>query len=56
MLTPALRRTLPYLDPEDGRALLMDLQAGGGDVFMYETETGEREVSAWPLPGPSGSA
>ena len=50
VLTPALRRTLPYLDPEDGRALLMDLQAGGGDVFMYETETGEREVSAWPLP------
>ncbi len=50
VLTPALRRTLPYLDPEDGRALLMDLQAGGGDVFMYETKTGEREVSAWPLP------
>lgn len=50
VLTPALRRTLPYLDPEDGRALLMDLQAGGGDVFMYETGTGEREVSAWPLP------
>lgn len=51
VLTPALRRTLPYLDPNDGRALLMDLQTGGGDVFLYENAAGGREVSAWPLPG-----
>lgn len=50
VITPALRRTLPYLDAADGQALLMDLQAGGGDVFLYENEAGEREVSAWPLP------
>ncbi|MCH5277970.1 MAG: DUF814 domain-containing protein [Desulfovibrionaceae bacterium] len=49
-LTPALRRTLPRLEPEEGRALLMDLQAGGGDVFLYEGPGGERQVSAWPLP------
>ena len=28
----------------------MDLQAGGGDVFLYENDAGRREVSAWPLP------
>lgn len=50
VLTPALRRTLPCLDPEEGRALLADLEAGGGDVFLYENREGRREVSAWPLP------
>lgn len=50
VVTPALRRTLPSLDAQDGQALLMDLQAGGGDIFLYENEAGEREVSAWPLP------
>lgn len=50
VLTPALRRTLPYLEPEDASALLMDLESGGGDIFLYENEAGRREVSAWPLP------
>lgn len=56
-LTPALRRVLPLLEPEEGRALLMDLEAGGGDVFLYEGPAGERRVSAWPLPAmPDGAA
>ena len=50
VLTPALRRTLAFLDGLDADALLMDLQAGGGDVFSYENDEGRREVSAWPLP------
>lgn len=50
VLTPALRRSLAFLDPLDAGALLMDLQAGGGDVFLYENDAGRREVSAWPLP------
>ncbi|WP_294445565.1 NFACT RNA binding domain-containing protein [uncultured Mailhella sp.] len=51
VLTPALRRTLVFLDPLDADALLMDLEAGGGDVFLYESDQGRCEVSAWPLPG-----
>lgn len=51
VLTPALRRTLIHLDPLDADALLMDLEAGGGDVFLYENDRGRCEVSAWPLPG-----
>ena len=50
VLTPALRRTLAFLDPLDAGALLMDLQFGGGDVFLYENERGRCEISAWPLP------
>ncbi len=50
VLTPALRRTLAFLDPLDAGALLMDLQSGGGDVFLYENERGRCEISAWPLP------
>lgn len=50
VLTPALRRSLVFLDPLDADALLMDLQLGGGDVFFYENDAGRCEVSAWPLP------
>lgn len=49
VLTPALRRSLAGLDPLDAGALLMDLEAGGGDVFLYEGEGGRCEASAWPL-------
>ena len=49
-LTPALRRTLPYLDLPEAKALLQDLQYGEGDVFLYENAKGQREISAWPLP------
>ena len=50
VLTPALRRSLVHLEPLDADALLMDLQAGGGDVFLYENDRGRCEISAWPLP------
>jgi len=54
VLTPALRRSLPHLDPMDASALLADLEFGGGDVFFYESPCPDGsvryEVSAWPLP------
>lgn len=52
LLSPALRRVLTRLDPQDGAALLADLESGSGDVFLYEDATGARELSAWPLPEP----
>ena len=48
-LTPALRRTLPLLEEPERRALLADLAAGGGDVFVYGREA-ELDIFAWPLP------
>ena len=50
VITPPLRRTLPLLPPDEQAALLLDLEAGGGDLFLYENAAGERELSAWPLP------
>ncbi len=57
VLTPALRRTLAKLDPQDACALLVDLEEGGGDVFCYtapdDLRAGEPrivQISAWPLP------
>lgn len=50
VLTPPLRRTLPLLPPDEQAALLLDLEAGGGDLFLYENAAGDRELSAWPLP------
>ena len=57
VLTPALRRSLVYLEKAEQWALLQDLCAGGGDVFCYGiAPEGEampssvRHVSAWPLP------
>ena len=54
VLTPALRRTMPHLEPMDASALLADLEFGGGDVFLYENTAeegmGRCKVSAWPLP------
>ena len=35
VLTPLLRKTLPFLDNEEQIALYADLQFGGGDVFVY---------------------
>lgn len=50
VLTPALRRTLLSLTPEDRGALLVDLEAGGGDIFLYADENDRiSRVSAWPL-------
>jgi hypothetical protein len=59
VLTPALRRILPQLDPLDKAALLADLEYGGGDLFCYyePSAAGEGDsagqpalISAWPLP------
>ncbi len=49
MLTPNLRRVIPHLDKLDLEALLMDLEHGGGDVFVYG-QGAEAEILAWPLP------
>jgi hypothetical protein len=47
VLTPALRRTLPFLDPLERQALLADLEYGGGDLFCY---------APLPLPQPAQAA
>ena len=56
VLSPALRRTIAKLSLEDAAALLVDLEAGTGDLFCY-MKTPEREgeppvmvrISPWPL-------
>ncbi len=50
VLTPALRRSLEHLEEPEQWALLEDLRAGGGDVFLYSDASGIRASSAWPLP------
>ncbi len=50
VLTPSLRRTLKELEPLDQQALLIDLQEGGGDVFLLSDKDGPCALSAWPLP------
>ncbi len=51
VLTPALRRTLPFLEKGEQAALLADLETGGGDLFVYDGGSPERMLlSAWPLP------
>ena len=51
VLTPLLRETLASLERLDGRALMVDLEAGGGDLFLY-SDRNDRPAfySAWPLP------
>lgn len=53
VLTPLLRRTLALLGPADAAALLVDLEAGDGDLFWYAPPGNgipPRHISAWPLP------
>jgi len=51
VLTPLLRETLAALEPLDGRALLVDLEAGGGGLFLYAAADGHPALyTAWPLP------
>lgn len=54
VLTPALRRSLAHMEAPEQWALLEDLRAGGGDIFLYTEAGGElapvRVISAWPLP------
>ncbi len=48
ILTPTLRKTLPYLDALEQQSLLNDLEVGGGDIFVYGEGEGA-ELFAWPL-------
>lgn len=51
VLTPLLRETLAALDPFEGRALMADLEDGGGDLFVYSDREGKAVLyTAWPLP------
>lgn len=53
VLTPLLRESLAALDPQEGKALMRDLEAGGGELFLYANEAGEPFFyAAWPLPEP----
>lgn len=66
VLTPALRRSLGAMDSGDAAALLVDLEEGDGDLFVYrearstpeDTEQDTRRaiarISAWPLPAEQG--
>jgi len=47
VLTPLFRKTLPYLDKEEGAALYVDLQIGGGDIAVYvQGEAGKKKPDA----------
>lgn len=53
VLTPALRRTLQQLEPAEAAALLLDLEAGGGDLFL--TVRGGEGAQAPASAGAAGS-
>ncbi len=48
VLTPLLRQTLLALDDVDKSALLIDLESGEGDIFVYGDD--KPELCAWYLP------
>lgn len=51
VMTPLLRETLAHLEFMEGRALLVDLEEGNGELFFYSSESGEPILyCAWPLP------
>lgn len=53
VLTPFLRETLAALDRMEGRALMVDIESGGGDLFLYADREGNPALySAWPVPDP----
>ncbi len=68
VLTPLFRKTIPYLDKEEGASLYADLQFGGGDIVVYtRTDTDNKknsdtmlilqdadffEICPWTLPAP----
>ena len=52
VLTPALRKTLHYLDTQDAAALVRKLAAGGGDIYAYGNAAGTTRLTAWQLPQP----
>lgn len=51
LLTPLLRESLSFLALPDALALMVDLEAGGGNLFFYEDRSGKPALyTAWPLP------
>ena len=50
VLVPALRKSMACLPLPEQAALLQDLEAGGGDLFVYESPDKKAFLSAWPLP------
>lgn len=51
IFTPALRQTMPFLKYKEKLSLMIDLEYGGGDLYVYEDCTSKKmEVFAWPLP------
>jgi hypothetical protein len=51
VLTPLLRETLAALDPLEGAALMVDLEAGGHSLHVYGDALGKPVfLSAWRLP------
>ena len=51
LLTPLLRESLAALDVPDALALMVDLEAGGDTLFLYEDAAGRLAgYCAWPLP------
>ena len=49
VLTPPLRKALKSLESADQAALMTDLEAGGGDVFLILTPAGKIvDANAWP--------
>lgn len=51
VLTPSLRKRLLQMEPLDQYSLILDLEKGSGDLFIYrDPENGNiRKISAWPL-------
>lgn len=59
VLTPILRRTLVTLEEPEQKALLQDLRAGGGNIFLYYKKDaagreGVARACAWPLAAQPG--
>lgn len=50
VMTPPLRRSLACMESEDAAALMIDLESGGGDLFLYYDAGQPIALSAWPLP------
>lgn len=54
ILTPLLRKTLPLIENLDAAALYADLEAGGGDIFVYDENA--RHIQKVPQAQPTQQA
>lgn len=51
VFTPLLRKTIKILDPQEALALMVDLEAGGEQLFFYGPASDQPDqYHAWPLP------